>query len=61
MFDQSCMRVDESCKIATGLHIVVARSAKWCKMADVREHFSDTAQEKSEANNVQIRVANVPE
>ncbi len=44
------MRVDESCKTTTGLHFVVAGSAKSCKMADVLEHFS--AHEKSEANDV---------
>lgn len=33
--------------------MVVAGSAKY-KVADVPEHFSDTAQEKSEANDVQI-------
>ena len=49
------MRVDESCKTTTGLHFVVAGSAKSCKMADVLEHFS--AHEKSEANDVQIIVS----
>ncbi len=48
------MRVDESCKTATSFHFVVAGSAKQYKMADVPEHFSDTAQEESEANDFQI-------
>ena len=42
------MRVDESCKTATGFHFVVASSA------DVPEHFVDTVQKKSEGNDVQI-------
>ena len=36
------MRVDESCKTTTGLHFVVAGSAKSCKMADVLEHFQSS-------------------
>ena len=44
------VRVDESCKTITGLHFVVADS----KIANIPEHFSHNAQQKSDANDVQI-------